>query len=135
MSPRMVSIVFLFASAIAVSGLTLALALALGARVDLTFGSWITPGVLFVSFVCVFFLARDAVLPRSLASPPLKALIVLSAWMGSTLLATAALTWATRPIMTRLTGGSSTLLMLFVCLLASMLVLDRLSAANRTTDP
>ena len=130
MSARMVSIVFLFAAAIAVSAVVLALALAFGVRVDLSPGSWIAPGVMFVSFVCVFFLARDAVLPRAMASPAIKALIVLSAWMGATLLAAAALTWLTRPIMTRLTGGSSTLLILLLCLLASAVILDRLGAAH-----
>jgi hypothetical protein len=132
MTPRTISIVFLFVAAVAASGLALALAAALGARLDWTMQSWMVQVVMFLSFVGVFFFGRSAVLPLRLARSATRSLLTLSLWMAATLTAGSALTWVASPIMRRVGVGSGALPILLVCLLGSVAILDRASRTSRT---
>jgi hypothetical protein len=131
MTTRTVSIVFLFGAAMVVAAVALGLAVALGARVAWGTGAWLVPVTLFASFVTVFFIGREYVLPPTAARPARKALVVLSAWMLCTLAAATAITWAIEPMTAAVGRGSGALAILFLCLLASAAVLDRLVARTR----
>ncbi len=132
MTNRTVSIVFLFFAAVATSGLGLALALFLAVRAGASPGPWLMPAITFVSFVGVFFLAREAVLPPAFAAPPGRALLALSAWMGITLVVAGALTWAVRPLTAALGVAHGTLLIVLACVLGAVMVLDRVAARQTT---
>ena len=131
MTTRTVSVVFLFVAAMLTAGLSMALALAIGARAEWSLESWLLPLVLFVSFVTIFFLGRAAVLPAQVADSPAKSLGILSAWMAATLLVSIAITWAIGPFLQSIGVGSGALYVLFACLLLSTGVLDRVLERRR----
>lgn len=131
MTNRTVSIVFLFVAAVATAGLGLALALSLAARAGASPGPWLVSAVTFLSFVGVFFLAREAVLPSAYAVPAWKALLALSVWMGSTLVVAAGLTWAVRPVMVAFGLEHGSLVILLGCVLTSVTILDHFASRRR----
>jgi hypothetical protein len=135
MTPRSVTIVLLFLSAIVATGVLLALGLVVEPRLG-GVGVWLLPAATFATFVVIFFAARRLVLPPAYAAPPWKALAVLSVWMGLTMIAWQAVMWAAQPLL-RLTGGRpGTLLVLLGCLLVSVRILDRVGGrAGRRVAP
>ena len=131
MTTRIVSIVFLFVAAMLTAGLSMALALAIGARAELSLESWLLPLVLFASFVSIFFLGRAAVLPVPIAASPARSLGALSVWMAVTLVVAIGITWAVRPVLLSMGFGSGALYILLVCLLLSTSVLARVVERTR----
>jgi hypothetical protein len=131
LTARTVSIIFLFVGAVAASGLALALTLAAGERANVPLQSWVVPVVMFVCFVFVFFLGRTAVLPPHVAASPQASLGMLSAWMAATIGAAWLINWAVRPLLGPFGYDYSGVVILFVCLLASIAMLDRFTRGRR----
>jgi hypothetical protein len=131
MTHRTVAIVFLFFAALATTGLGLAVVVSLATRFGGTPGPWLVPLLMFLSYVGIFFLAREIVLPPVFAASAARSVVALSVWMGVTLLAAATVTWALGPLLAARGWGRPTVLILLGCTFVSATLLDRLAAKFR----
>jgi hypothetical protein len=130
MTHRTINTLLLFAVALLAVAVFLPLTLWVSSRIGLAPGAWLAPCLMLASLVIVFFAGRSVVLPKRLATPRAKALAVLTLWMGITMSVAALVIWLTRPLMAKVGAEHGTLAVTFVCLVASIGLLDRL-AANR----
>jgi hypothetical protein len=129
-SNRVFATALLFGLAMVATGVGLALLVGTTALFGRSLGPWVAPIVTFVSLVGVFFLGRSAVLPGSVVRPG-RALLVLAVWLGLAMATTAAVAWILPALLVAAGARLSSGIILFMVLVASLSVLDRLAIRDR----
>ena len=129
MTHRTGSLLLLFAAGILLGGGVSAMIVSTARYFEWPNGMWMVPLIWFVCYVAVFFAGRRYILPLPLALSSARSLIVISVWIGLTMLLTGGAVWLLRasPLAAFLSSGRI-LLIWFALLLASGVVV-----ANRGT--
>ena len=132
MSTRTVSVLMLFAVALLIGMVGTAMVVAIAQSMQIALSAWTMPAMLFVSAVAVFFLGRHYVLPRHLAVPATRALVVVITWIGLTMGVTWGAIFAIRltPAAALLSGFGVTVPWLLVLLASHTLFAKRNGALS-----
>jgi hypothetical protein len=131
MTARLAMLIILFVVASVVSAVVLAVAIWILSRLGLSPGPWALPAATLIGFVGVFFLVRGYVLPPHLAAPAWRAAATLVLWIGVTFAIWQAAMWIVRPIMRSVGFERGTFVILLVCLLATLVVIERTLGSRR----
>ena len=120
MTIRAVSLVLLFVAAFVFSATLSAVSVSAAAVLGWQTNVWFVPALLFACNVALFFGGRGYLLPEHLVSPASRALLLIAAWIGVTMLVTAGAVWALRDTPAgALVSGGRIMLAWFLLLLAS----------------
>jgi hypothetical protein len=124
MTIRAVSLLLLFVAAFVFSATLSAFGVSAAAFLGWPANMWFVPAVLFICNVALFFVGRGYILPEHLASPPSRALLLIAAWIGVTMVVTAAAVWALRetPAAAFVSGGRIMLAWFFLLLASGSLL-------------
>lgn len=107
MTIRALSLLLLFVTAFVFSSTLSAVGVSAASFFGWSTRVWVVPLLLFVCNLTLFFLGRRFILPDHLVSPSGRALLLLAAWIGLTMLITGGVVWAIRdtPLGAFLSGG------------------------------
>ena len=136
MTHRTGSLLLLFAAGILLGSGVSAMIVSAARYFEWPNGVWMVPLIWFVCYVAVFFAGRRYILPLHLALLPVRALIVIAAWISLTMLLTASAVWLLRatPLAGFLSSGRI-MLIWFVLLLASGVVVANRGTGRRRALP
>lgn len=126
MTIRALSLLLLFVAAFVFSGTLSAAGVSAANYFGWRASTWLVPLLLFVCNVTLFFLGRRFILPEHLVSSSGRALLLIGAWIGLTMVITGGAVWAVRdtPLGVFLSGGRI-MLAWFLLLLGSGALLAR----------